>query len=163
MKKNLKTIAAIMLFVVVFCIGACKKGEQGPQGNADVTMFTFENKTFTHLLNLEIPISKGRVDSSLILVYYNPSIESVSSWYTAPGIGSGGTYNTRVNLYQEQGQNKYTLSIRTLTMTGAPYASPVTFTKIKVIFAPASNITKLSNLNEIKKDYDLAVKEFNIK
>ena len=168
MKKNLKPIAAMILFAV-FCVCACKKGEkgeQGPTGNADVTMFTFENKTFTNTLALEIPISKSRVDSSLVLVYYCPSTEAASSWYPVPGIGSSGTYNTRYNLYQPQTQtqpSKYRLDIRTLNMAGTAYGYAVTFTKIKVIFAPASSISALSNLNEIKNDYYLAEKQFNIK
>lgn len=164
MKKILNTIAILMLFSITF--SACKKGAQGepgPTGNANVALFTFENKTFTSSLNLIIPITTAKVDSSLVLAYYNPTLEDVTAWYPIPGIGSSGSYQTRYFLFRNAGQNTYTFGIRVLDLAGNPYVGALTFRKIKVIFAPAASITPLSSsIDDLRNDYKLAEKHFNL-
>lgn len=131
---------------------ACKKGDdgpqgpQGPQGNASVTMYTFESQSFVGLLRLYLKdISPGRIDSSLILVYYNPYPEATTAWYPSPGIGSGAgpgpIYQTRFYLYQSSASPSiYELRLFTSDLKGFVYPNPVTFRKIRVIIAPAANI-----------------------
>lgn len=124
---------------------ACKKGDDGPagpQGNASVTMYTFESQSFVGLLRLYLKdISPGRIDSSLILVYYNPVTEATTAWYPSPGAGSATMYQTRFYLYQSSASPSiYELSLLTLDLKGFSYPNPVTFRKIRVIIAPAATI-----------------------
>jgi len=122
-------------------------GAPGKDGNANITAFTFTNKTFTGALDLEIPnITQGFVDSSMLLVYYNPSNESPTAWYTIPGMGSLNSFDTRMFLYQTAtSPSKYSLGIRLLKPDGSgAYASPVTFTKIRVFFAKITTTVPLS-------------------
>ena len=142
--KHLKTILFVLAAVISFT--ACKKGDTGPQGpagNANVTVYNFGEQTFTDVVNLKLSnISQGKMDSSLILAYYNPSSEAATSWYPIPGAGSGAAYQTRYFVYQSATTpvSIYTFSIRTLKADGTAYGSAVTFKKIKIIMAPASAV-----------------------
>ena len=154
--KLKRTLLLLALCCTVFAIG-CKKGEQGPAGNANVEIHNFGSQTITTgVINYTLKnISRGKIDSSLILVYYNPSIESETSWYPIPSIGSGNLYQTRYFLTQSG--NDYSLGIRILKMDGVTaYTTSITFTKLKVVIAPASSIHS-SSIN--KGDYN-SVKQY---
>lgn len=152
-------------FILFFGIMSCSDGqdgldgamgEQGPpgaDGNANVIQFEFGEHTFTNSLNLEIPISRETVDSSLILMYYNPSNEAPTAWYQMPGLGPGGAYQTRYFIFQSSAEpSLYTLGIRTLLPDGsAPYGNSVTFRKIRVIFVEASIIFTGINLQDFNE------------
>lgn len=173
MIKNLFLIAFLLSVSVI----ACKKGDtgsagpagpagptgtQGANGNANITMYQFGSQTFTSLLNLTLQnISKERIDSSLILAYYNPSTEAATSWYPIPGSGSGALYETRYFVSQlTASPSSYTFGIRLLKADGTLYTTQVTFTKIKVIVAPASTIingrVNLSDYQAVMNYYNLA-------
>ena len=167
MIKNLFPLAFLLSVSVI----ACKKGDTGPagpagaqgaNGNANITMYQFGNQTFTSQLNLTLQnISKERIDSSLILAYYNPSTEAATAWYPIPGSGSGGLYETRYFVSQLTiSPSSYTFGIRLLKPDGALYTTQVTYTKIKVIIAPASTIINgrvdLSDYNAVMNYYNLA-------
>lgn len=159
----------LVLFVsgALFACSKGKEGPVGPEGNANVTMYTFENRTFTGSLNLTIDnLSKGKVDSSLVLVYYNPSTEDVTAWYSVPGIGSTSAYETRFFLFQSNPTpSTYTLGIRTLKLDGSAYGNAVTFRKIRVIIAPASQIVSGRGISGgfDYSDYNAVKAYFNIK
>lgn len=128
-------------------------GEQGPpgaDGNANVIQFEFGEQTFTNSLNLDLSISQETVDSSLILVYYNPANEATTAWYQMPGLGPGGAYQTRYFIFQSSTEPSiYSLGIRTLLPDGsAAYGNPVTFRKIRVIFVEASTVFTGVNLHD---------------
>ena len=158
----MKIINLWPLFLLLFVsIAGCKKGDTGPagaDGNADVNAFTFGPVTFTGTTNLKLTgLTQGRIDSSLILVYYNPVPEAATSWYPAPGLGSGANYETRYFIYQT-GTNpvEYTLSLRLMnTGTAISYPTQVTFTKIKVFIVPASKITPGGRTGNTKQPVDL--------
>lgn len=133
-------IAALVLLTTIV---SCKKGDTGPAGNANVIQYNFSSQTFTGVLNLTLSnISQGKIDSSMVLIYYNPSTEAATAWYAVPGLGSGGLYETRYFLYQTStSPSIYTLSIRTNKPDGTgTYASALTFTKTRVFIVPASTI-----------------------
>lgn len=140
--KHSKVI--LFVFTVLISITACKKGDtgpQGPMGNADITVYNFGQQTFTGVVNLQLSnISQGKIDSSLILAYYNPANEVATAWYPIPGVGSGGNYATRYFLYQSATTpvSTYTFSLRAIKTDGSAYANVLTFTKVKIIIAPAS-------------------------
>lgn len=118
-------------------------GPKGAPGNANVLLYEFGEHTFTGTLDLEFNISKGRIDSSLVLVYYNPQPEVLSAWYPIPGLGSSADYQTRYILYQiNAAPSTYRLRIRLMDPdnASATYTTAVTFRKVKLIIAPASTI-----------------------
>lgn len=166
MKKNPGYLCAVLLSVLFF--SSCKKGDTGPagpMGNANVKMFTFGEKAFTGAANYDmLGLTKGFIDSSLVLVYYTPSNEVQTSWYPCPGVGSGGLYETRYLLYQSSvNPEKWTVSLRTMKPDGSgPYTTSTTFTRARVIFAPASSIQAgrgtpldLNDYNAVKIFYNL--------
>lgn len=138
--------STIFSFVLIALIAftACKKGDagpEGPKGNADVTVYNFGQTTFTGAVSLVLNnISQGRMDSSLMLAYYNPSTEAATAWYPIPGSGSGGIYETRYFTYQSATTpvSVYTFGLRAIKPDGTAYTTPLTFKKIKIIIAPAS-------------------------
>jgi hypothetical protein len=129
---------------------ACKKGDTGPagtsgkDGNANVTVYNFGSQAASGgSLNYTLTVTQGKIDSSLILVYSNPSTEAATAWYPVPGLGSGGSYEARFFIYQTATtpSSVYTLAVRLLSPGGtAVYSSAVTFTKLKVVLAPASTL-----------------------
>lgn len=134
-------LAAVMHFT------ACKKGDTGPEGppgptgNANVTVYNFGPQTFSAVLNLQLSnISQGKIDSSLLLAYYNPANEAATAWYPIPGLGSGANYETRYLLYQSATTpaSNYTFSLRLVKMDGTAYTTSVTFTKVKIFIVPAT-------------------------
>ena len=142
----MKQLMALLVSATLF-MTACEKGEdgaQGPTGNANVTVYNYPTQTTASgSLNYTLTISKEKLDSSLLLVYYNPSTEAASAWYPVPGLGASATYQTRYFIYQTATtpNSEYTLSVRlTQPASGSPYAGPVTFTKLKVVIAPASQV-----------------------
>jgi hypothetical protein len=166
--RRISSYLCIALFSILF-FAACKKGDtgpQGPMGNADVKMFTFGPQTFTGTLNLKLPagLAQGYIDSSLVLVYYNPSTEVPTAWYACPGIGTTNAYETRYLLYKSSpSPEEWTLSIRLVKPDGSgAYASAVTFTKIRVVFAPASSIQTGRSMPIDLKDYNAVKNYFNL-
>jgi hypothetical protein len=116
-------------------------GPQGVAGNADVVVYTFGERIFTDYVLYELPdVSMGTIDSSLVQVHYNAS---TTAWYPMPGVGEGGDYDTRYFIYRPP-SGITTLVVRLSDpATGAAYASPVRFTKLKVVIARASSIVVL--------------------
>jgi hypothetical protein len=115
------------------------KGEIGPQGPGAIA-FELGSKSFTTNANYEIQLDRKLVDESAISVSYNPSNEADSAWYPAPGLGSSGAYSVRTFFYESNpATSTYTLAIRLLNPEqNAPYATPVTFTKMKLVLTPTS-------------------------
>jgi hypothetical protein len=179
----------IIFFFILVLSASCKKGDTGPAGaagpagatgatgaagpqgvagNANVITYTYASQTFTGLLNLTLTnISQGRVDSSLVLVYFNPSDQAATAWYPCPGLGSNGAYDTRYLIYQTgTSPSTYTVALRTMTLAGAAYTTAVTFAKVRVILASSSSIltggrssqpaVDLSDYNAVKKYYNIA-------
>lgn len=138
----------VLLFLcMAMLMSSCKKGDTGPageDGNANVRLFTYSDITFTGVYNMQLSgISQGMMDSSLVLIYYNPSTEVASSWYPVPGLGSGALYDMRYLLYQSStSPSIYTISLRAMQPNGSgSYASQLTFTKVRVFLVPASSVT----------------------
>jgi|SRR5579859_264015 len=158
--KKIRT--SILVLTVLSIIGSCKKGDQGPagtngtNGNANVAIYTFGSQTFTGSYNYILTgISQGRIDSSLVLAYYNPAGEAATSWYPVPGPGSGGLYEVRSFFYQSNtSPSTYTFGVRLMNAGAATiYGNPVTFTKFKIVIAPASSITAGSRVAPDLKHY----------
>ncbi len=144
-------------------------GEQGPQGpqgpagesgNANVLLYEFGSYTFTDELNLQLTVSQETVDNSMILVYYNPGNEVPTAWFPSPGLGSNGHYMTRYFIYRLNSE-EYRLGIRVLTPDGSlPYGIPLTFRKIKVVFAEASTVLAAQAEGQLELGDYQQVKEF---
>ena len=134
--------------MLLLLVSACsKKGDPGPKGdngkdgNADAMVFNFGAQTFTSALNLTINVSQGKMDSSMILVYYNPETELATAWYPVPGMGSGALYDTRFLTYQSAtSPSQYTVAIRLMTPAGLVYPTQVKFRKVRVFVVPANKV-----------------------
>ncbi|MFT3677016.1 MAG: hypothetical protein QM781_14065 [Chitinophagaceae bacterium] len=138
---------ALITMSLLLLMTSCKKGDTGPagqDGNANVRLYTYSNITFTGVYNLQLSgISQGLMDSSMVLIYYNPSNEVATSWYPVPGLGSSSAYDMRYLLYQSStSPSIYTISLRAMLPNGSgSYASQLTFTKVRVFLVPASSVT----------------------
>ncbi len=168
------TIFSVVL-IALTSVAACKKGDTGPQGptgNADITVYNFGQTTFTSAVNLLLNnISQGRMDSSLVLAYYNPVPEATTAWYPIPGSGSGGAYETRYFTYQSATApvSAYSFGLRAIKADGTAYTTPLTFRKIKIIIAPASvviaggrQMSGVSTLPVDVNDYHAVCKYYGI-
>ena len=105
MKKTAISLLSIGAICALMLVSACKKevgqtGPSGKDGNANVKVFLFTDDTLGSGISIShiLPITKGEADSSLFLFYYTTTANSSSTtnfWYTCPGLGIGGAYQTR--------------------------------------------------------------------
>lgn len=161
---------SIMMYMTILCL-SCKKGDKGdlgPTGNADVTVYSFGSKSFSQAVDYELPIPTGKLDSSLVLAYYNPSNEDASAWFSVPGTGSSNNYNTRSFFYaKNNSKTTTTFSVRLQQTNGSgPYNTSVTFRKFRIIVAPASNFVQVNSTGAKKSvdysDYHAVLKHYNL-
>ncbi len=142
--KNLK-IFAVVLFVMGMIAASCEgpEGPRGPagaagtngtDGNANVMMFGFGDTTITSTLSLDLPISQGLCDSSIVLPYYSEG----GFWYQMGEIGYGASFLTRYYLYT--GYVTYTiLQIGLYNVDGSAYTGTgETWDSIRVFVIPAT-------------------------
>lgn len=141
--KNFLHLSKLSLLTLMMIFAACsKKGDPGPTGNANVTVYNYGSVTFTGSTNYTLTnISQGMIDSSLVLAYYNPSTEAATAWYPVPGGGPVGAYEVRYFIHQSAATpSTYTMGVRAQAPAGGPYATPLTFRKFKIIIAPANKV-----------------------
>jgi hypothetical protein len=110
------------------------KGDPGPQGvpgNSNVILYNFASRTFTTLTSYQITIDPGKVDSSIVLAYFNPAGEVATAWYPIPGLGNSGFFQSRSFIYQvSTSPSVYSLTVRLLNANGTgDYNTPVTWAK----------------------------------
>lgn len=117
-------------------------GPQGIMGNANAVLYEYGSMTFTSSVNyLMTDISKSRIDSSMVLAYYNPSTENPSAWYIVPGVSASGTYITRNFWWQTNTDpSTYMMSVRTHNWDGTLNPTSKTFTKFRIFVVKASVI-----------------------
>lgn len=137
-------------------------GPQGVSGNANVVLYEYGSQTFTSSVSyLLTDISQGRIDSSIVLSYYNPSTEAATMWIAVPGASSTGTYVTRNYWWQSSTDpSTYTMTVRTHTWTGTLNTTSKTWTKFRIFVILASAIETGDKKSEVDlTDYN-AVCEF---
>ena len=139
-------------------------GPQGVSGNANVVLYEYGSKTFTSSVSyLLTNMSKGRIDSSIVLVYTNPSLGSATSWYPVPGGGVNGAYETRDYWYQSTvSPSAYTVAVRTLNFDGTLETTSKTFTKCRIYVVKASTLLPGTKKGEIDLNDQDAVYEYLI-
>jgi hypothetical protein len=135
-------------------------GPQGVSGNANVVLYTYGSQTFTSSINyLLTNITQGRVDSSIILAYYNPSTEETTSWFAVPGPYS--TYVTRNYWWQSATDpSTYTMAVRTHNWAGSLNTTSKTWTKFRIFVVLASAIETGGKGSEIDLNDYYSVCEF---
>jgi hypothetical protein len=131
--------AALITAFFISCEGP--EGPQGPQGEQGI-QGEYGEQTFTSALNYLMPdISQGRIDSSIVLTYYNPSTEASTAWYAIPGAGSGGGYLLRNFWYQTTIEpSNYSMGVRAQNFDGTSNTTSKTFTKLRIFVVVASEI-----------------------
>jgi hypothetical protein len=117
-------------------------GPKGVSGNANAVMYEYGSVTFTSSTDyLLTNITRGRIDSSILLTYYNPSTEAATAWYTVPGTGSVASYVTRNIWYQTNtSPSTYTMRVYTHNFDGTTNAISKTFTKLRIFVVKASAV-----------------------
>ncbi len=167
-----KLIIAVMALLSVFT--ACKKAEKGAtgpagangangtNGNANVKLFYYGKDSITTTrttfsFNLSDPsITQNLMDSSAVLCYH----QSSGFWYSSPGLGWGGTYQTRVYTYN---YSLPTLHFEVYNPDASAYSgSKVIISKFKIIVIPSSDYkgsrkkpVDFNNYEETMKYYGL--------
>ena len=128
------------------------QGPQGPGGNANVTLYQFGERTFTGSTDYVVTgLTQAQLDSSFVLLYYNPTMEAETAWYPIPGLGSVGSYVTRFFVYQLDGNHHFGVRL-TNPSDGTAYNTPVTWRKMRIFVVPASAVV---NLARTRPDLDL--------
>ncbi len=143
------------------------KGDQGPQGpqgvsgNANVTLYEYGAQTFSGSFNYLIPdISQAKIDSSMVIAYYNPAGAAATAWYGIPSLGPGNAYIATNHLYQSSvSPSAYTMEIKLFTPGGSEYTESTTFIKFRIFVTKASSIVeggRVKTLNAAEAGIDLA-------
>jgi hypothetical protein len=159
--KVFYSLAILLAVFFISCEGpegaqgpAGAQGEQGPEGlpgatgpegvsgNANVVLYEYGTQTFTSGVNyLLTDMPRERIDTSIVLSYYNPSNEAETAWYPVPGSGSSGTFITRNFWYQTSfTPSQYTMGVRTLNWDGTSNITSKTFTKFRIFVISASEV-----------------------
>ena len=121
------------------------KGDPGPQGipgSSNVILYNFPSRTFTTLTSYQLTIDPGKVDSSIVLAYYNPAGEVATAWYPIPGLGNSGFFQTRSFIYQTAtSPSVYSLTVRLMNANGTgDYGTQVTWAKTRIFFIQATQL-----------------------
>lgn len=137
-------------------------GPQGVTGNANVVLYEYGSMTFTSTVSyLLTDITQGRIDSSILLSYYNPSNESQTAWMAVPGANSTGTYVTRNYWWQTAvDPSTYTMTVVTNNWNGSPNITSKTWTKFRIFVVQASAIVTPAAKSELDLDDYHAVCKF---
>jgi len=141
-------------------------GAQGAPGNANVLLYTFSDLAITSGYQIHINnVTRAKMDSSLVLVYYNPATELSTTWLPVPGAGPDNLYHTRTSVVQV-GYNTgvYGINIYLDKPDGTPNKTQVIFKKVRVFVVPASSIIPmgkqagpdLSDYGAVKRFYNIA-------
>lgn len=172
----MKNLTKILMIAVIAIMASCsKEGPQGPagtngtngtDGNANVTVFTFGSQTTTSgSLSYVLPIEKSKVDSSVIVVYYNHSLEGDNYWYTVPGIGSAESFETRYYFYRSGvSPSKYTLQVNLYNVgTTTFHTTSRTFSRLRVFVISANNFINGRTRDPRSMTYEEVCAAYNIK
>ena len=129
------------------------QGVQGVPGNNDAKMYTYGSKTFTSAAGYVIPnITPTQVQNSFIYAFYS---NNGISWFPAPGIGDGASFEVRT--YLSPGTEDCSFMVGLYTFSGGSYANQVTWAGFRIIVMPipSGNITALSREQPVNPDnYD---------
>jgi hypothetical protein len=137
-------------------------GPQGVSGNANVVLYEYGSMTFTSSVDyLMTDITQGRIDSSIVLSYYNPDNEDPTAWIAVPGASSLGDFVTR-NFWWQTGlePSTYTMRVRTNNWDGTLNTTSKTWTKFRIFVVLASTIEAGGKKSEIDLNDYHAVCEF---
>jgi hypothetical protein len=121
-------------------------GPQGPQGvpgNANVGLYKYDSVTFTSMVEYLIPdMTVERMDSSLVMGYFNPVEYEEDVWIALPGIvaiAGGNNYIVTQLLYAFD-ENTYSLLLTTFTIDGSLDTEQKTWRKFRIFVMPASSV-----------------------
>lgn len=133
---------------------SCKKDDKTiAEPQSKVKVLNFGTRTFTGATDYELTgLTQAEIDSSAVLAYYTPSNEASTAWYAISDYGSNASYYVRALIVQISPE-KIAMRLRLLQPNGAAYASPVTFTRFKVVIVPATDVASISsqvNINNYK-------------
>jgi hypothetical protein len=137
-------------------------GPRGVTGNANVVLYEYGSMTFTSSVSyLMTNLSKGRIDSSMVLAYYNPDTEDPSAWFAVPGADATGNYVTRNFWWQSNPTpSTYTMTVKTQNWDGTINTASKTYTKFRIFVVKSSVILPGGKKSEVDLNDQDAVYEF---
>jgi hypothetical protein len=121
-------------------------GPQGPQGipgNSNVVLYEYDSVTFTFSIEYLIPdMTVERMDSSLVIGYFNPVEYDEDVWITLPGIVAiAGANNYIVTQYlYSYDENTYSLILTTFSIDGSLDTEQKTWRKFRIFVIPATSV-----------------------
>jgi len=124
------------------------QGEQGPigpqgiSGNANVILYTYGSVTFTSSVSYLIPdMPVEKMDSTLILGYFNPSEYAEDVWISLPGIVAiAGSNYIVTNYLSSYDADSYNMLLTTFNIDGTLNSDSKTWRKFRIFAIPASTV-----------------------
>lgn len=106
-----------------------------------MTLYEYESQTFTEFVDYLIPdMPRSRMDSSILLAYYNVIGSREDLWYPVPGIGQTYLYIVGSFWYVSSTPNAYELRLFTANFDGTIHSGSKTFTKFRIFVVNASEV-----------------------
>lgn len=164
-----KTLRVLAVLLCIIALAGCEgekgpTGPVGPKGNANVIIYDYGTRTTTAgFFSYQFDATAGLIDSSLVLAYAKDADTPADLWYPVPGLGPNNWYMIR-SFLDQLSSTAFTYEVRLMTPVGsAAYTSEVTFSRFRIILAPASEIVPLTAVGELDvKDYGAVSEHFGL-
>jgi hypothetical protein len=164
--RTLRVLAVLLCIIaLVGCEG--EKGPTGPageDGNANVIIYDYGTRTTTSGdFAYSFEATAGMIDSSLVLAYAKDADTPADLWYPVPGLGPNNWYMIR-SFIDQTSSALHSYEVRLRTPDGASaYTSEVTFSRFRIVLAPASEIIPLTAVGTLDvTDYGAVREHFGL-
>lgn len=137
-----------------------EQGEQGPigpqgmTGNANVVLYEYGSVNFTSVVSYLIPdMTVEKMDTTLVIGYFNPSEYDEDVWISLPGIVviNGNNYII-VNYMASFDADSYSMILTTLNVDGSLNTSSKTWRKFRIFVIPASTVIPAGRVADFQSD-----------
>lgn len=136
------------------------QGEQGPigpqgiAGNANVVLYVYGSANFTSTVSYLIPdMTVEKMDTSLVVGYFNPDEYDEDVWISLPGIVviDGNNYII-VDYLASYDADNYNMILTTLNIDGSINSTPKTWRKFRIFVIPASTVVPAGRVADFESD-----------
>jgi hypothetical protein len=137
-------------------------GPQGVAGNANVVLYEYGSTTFTSLVSYLIPdMTVEKMDTTLVVGYFNPSEYDEDVWISLPGIVAiNGNNYIIVNYLASYDADNYSMILTTLNVDGSLNSVSKTWRKFRIFVIPASTVIPAARIADLQSDLSNADIDF---
>jgi len=137
-------------------------GPQGVTGNANVVLYEYGSVNFTSVVSYLIPdMTVEKMDTTLVIGYFNPSEYDEDVWISLPGIVAiNGNNYIIVNYMASFDADSYSMILTTLNVDGSLNASSKTWRKFRIFVIPASTVIPAGRIADVQTDLSNAGIDF---